>query len=211
MKKSIFYFATLTLLLTACSGDADKDATTQEDVAIKTCTYNYDASSSKLEWIAYKTTEKVAVKGTFNTIKMSETVASQKPLDVLRNASFEIPIATVNSSNPERDKKISTSFFGAMINTMKIVGEIKFLDNMEVRMNVKLNDVIREITGSYSISETGYFTMDASLDLANFKAEDAVKSLNTVCGELHKGPDGISKLWNEVTLRFETALKKTCE
>lgn len=211
MKKSILYLSALALILTACNGETQSDSSEASENAVKTCSYSYDATTTKLEWTAYKTTDKVAVKGTFNDLNIMGTTSSENPLNVLRNAKFEIPVATVNSKNPERDKKISANFFGSMTSTAVITGEIKFLDNMKVRMNVTLNGVTREVEGVFSMTDAGYFTLDASLNLANFNAENAVKSLNTVCGDLHKGPDGVSKLWNEVALHFETGLKKTCE
>ena len=210
MKTSIICFTALTLLFVSCKGGSDEADQNQDD-AVESCTYSYNPSSSVLDWTAFKTTEKVAVKGSFNTLTVVGTNSSEDPLKVLQGATFEIPVATVNSQNPERDKKITENFFGAMINTSLISGEVKSFDNGAVFLNIHLNDVVREVKGSYTMNDNGVFTLDATLDLGNFDGKGAIASLNKICGKLHAGADGISKLWETVDLHFETSFKKECK
>ena len=210
MKTSIIYFTALTLMFVSCKGGTD-EADQNQDEAVESCTYSYDPTSSVLEWTAFKTTEKVAVKGSFNTLTVSGYNSSDDALKILKGVSFEIPVATVNSQNPERDKKITENFFGAMTNTPLISGELKSFDNGTVFLNVKLNDVVREVKGKYTLNENGFFSIDATIDLANFNGKDAIASLNKICGKLHAGSDGISKLWENVDLHFETTFKKECK
>jgi hypothetical protein len=212
MKTSIIYFTALTLVLVSCKGGSE-DATNQEneETTSSTCTYIYDPTSTVLDWTAYKTTEKVPVKGTFNTLTVSETNSSEDPLKILQGAIFEIPVSTVNSQNPERDKKIAEHFFGAMANTPLISGEVKSFDNGTAFLNIKLNNIVRELKGNYVIDNNGVFTLDATLDLNNFNGKKAIASLNKICGILHAGADSISKLWADVDLHFETSFKKECK
>lgn len=209
MKTSIIYFTALTLMFVSCKGGSEE--ADQTDDSVESCTYSYNPSSSVLNWTAFKTTEKVAVKGSFNTITVAGNNVSDDPLKVLQGATFEIPVATVNSANPERDKKITENFFGAMTNTPLISGEVKSFDNGSVFLNIKLNDVVREVKGSYIMNDNGAFSIDATLDLTNFNGKDAIASLNKICGKLHAGTDGISKLWENVDLHFETIFKKECK
>ena len=41
----------------------------------------------------------------------------------------------------------------------------------------------------------------------DFNGSKAMESLNKVCFDLHKGPDGISKTWSEVEINVATYLK----
>lgn len=177
------------------------------------CVYNYDAKSTVIEWTAYKTSEKVAVKGTFTNLTLNETLGDEDPLKVLTGSSFDIPVISVNSQNPERDKRINDNFFGAMANTSSISGVIKSFDTGDgsVSINIKLNDVTRELKAKYKLSSEGLLSIDATLNMDNFNAQDAIASLNKACGDLHKGADGVSKLWPEVTLHVETKLSKECK
>ncbi len=46
---------------------------------------------------------------------------------------------------------------------------------------------------------------------ANWNGDDAIASLNKVCEYLHKGEDGVSKLWSVVELNIEAILNKNCD
>jgi hypothetical protein len=209
MKKSFLNLIVISFFIGGCTQSSD-DATVVKTEA-PSCNYSYDANASKLDWTAYKTSEKVAVKGTFNTLNVNKTNRNENMEKVLLGATFEIPSLSVNSQNPERDKKIAEQFFGAMTNTQTISGKITSLNNGIAQINIVLNETTQNIQGKYTFGNEGRFALDATIDLKNFKAENAVKSLNDACGKLHAGADGISKLWDEVTLHFETQLKKSCK
>jgi hypothetical protein len=44
--------------------------------------------------------------------------------------------------------------------------------------------------------------MNATMDVSNWNALEALASLNKVCEALHTGSDGVSKTWSEVTLNI---------
>jgi hypothetical protein len=49
--------------------------------------------------------------------------------------------------------------------------------------------------------------LDATLQLADWKAEPSVASLNEVCSDLHKGEDGESILWPDVDIHITSQLR----
>ena len=70
------------------------------------------------------------------------------------------------------------------------------IEKEKLFLNYTVNDATIKLTGE--------------IDLVDFKAEEAVASLNKICEALHTGADGISKTWSTVELAIETTLKKEC-
>ena len=63
-----------------------------------------------LQWTAFKTPKKAAVNVKFD--KYLITSANEKSiLDAISSAQFTVDVSSVNSGNPERDKKIVKFFF----------------------------------------------------------------------------------------------------
>ena len=154
MKKTIYTIALGGLFavgLNACGNEEKHDKTVNtEEVAIeKACTYNLDATSVKVNWTAFKLTEKKGVGGTFDNVIISGISESESVLGAVTNATFEIQTATVNSDNPPRDLKIANSFFGTMENTELITGKIISLEENGTGMVLlKLNNVVKRSSSS---------------------------------------------------------------
>ena len=103
------------LFMVSC-GTESSEETAPESAPLKksteqVCTYAYDSSATKLSWTSFKTTDKIAVSGTFNTYTVDNTVESNSESAVFENASFTIVTNSVNSGNEYRDPKIITFFF----------------------------------------------------------------------------------------------------
>lgn len=126
---------------------------------------------------------------------------------------FTIFTNSTNTTNPERDKKIVNSFFGAMLNTDLIIGQVSGVegDNEKGKCNffVTINDVEKEITMDYIVADN-VVKLVGELDLNNWNGTEAITSLNKVCNDLHKGKDGVSVLWPNVSLEISVALTKRC-
>ena len=41
------------------------------------------------------------------------------------------------------------------------------------------------------------------MDLETWQSQTAIASLNVVCNDKHKGPDGVSKTWSEVAINAQ--------
>ena len=130
--------------------------------------------------------------------------------DLLLAMRFEIPVASVNSQNPERDGKIQEHFFGTMTNTTTVSGKLRKLANGKATLELTMNGITASVDGAYSL-DGGTFSYTGTIDLTAFNGQAAVKKLNDICYDLHIGQDGVSKLWEEVELTFSTTLNQDCQ
>ncbi|MDX1444726.1 YceI family protein [Lishizhenia sp.] len=216
MKKSFLGLMALSTVLFSCSGESNTEDTTakKEEVKIENCYYAYDATSTEMNWTAYKFIRKAGVSGTFDVINVEGPEKSADLEGMIQQLSFEIPVNSVNSNEASRDKKIDSLFFGAMNNTALITGKVLALnEDGSADLEVTMNDVTQTINGKYTLNNET-FTFDAEIDVFNWDGQEAINSLNEACKDLHTdvvNGDTESKLWPDVTLSFSTVFKKDCE
>lgn len=213
--KALSLSASAILLLSSCGGgtkDSNKEASadTEKAATPKTCLYSYNSGATSMKWTAYKTTEKKGVGGTFNDLTVSNTTDSENALEVVQNASFVIDPTSVNSKLEDRDKKITEHFFGTMSEVGKITGHLGALNaDGTGTLTIKMNGIEKEVPVSYT-QEGEKVTVNGTIDVSLWDVVSSIEALNKVCYELHKGADGVSKLWTEVSIEIETTLKKNC-
>lgn len=168
--------------------------------------YTIDTSGISILWTAYKFTNKTGVSGSFNTYTFENKKASGTVEDILKKSKLTIPTATVNSAKPIRDFKLEAYFFKAF-NTLEIIGTITKVKESEGVINLKMNRISKQIPFTYAIQKDT-IRLFTNLNLTYWKAEEALKTLNTACYELHKGTDGISKLWPDVDVVIKIPVYK---
>lgn len=180
------------------------------------CEYSYDHSATKFKWTAFKLTEKVGVNGSFDKISIEGTRDRQISIPlVFENLRFNVDLSSINSGQNERDKKILKYFFGNLKDSTEISGtfsKIKISNNFGTAdLNLKMNSIEKIVPVKIMIQNNSDLELRASIDLLNWDMGEAIKSLNKECYDLHKGKDGVSKLWPEVELEVNTKLKATCK
>lgn len=200
MKKLLFLSLILTVFLTVTSCKKEKQNTTDNDVAVKN--YIIDTQNSVINWTAYKTTEKIPVKGVFKTVDIKKSKPATNPIEVLQGLEFEVPVSGIFSRDSIRDYKLVTYFFGVMDNTLNLSGKINVQENGKGNISLTMNGLTKELSFTYEIKGE-IIEMNASMDLDNWQAQAAIAALNEVCNEKHKAADGISKTWNEVALQIQ--------
>jgi len=212
--KSIFNYSIALVIvssLIACGGGHNHEG---RDNANKTagteCVLNYNADSTKLAWTAYKTTEKVAVGGTFDQFKMAGVNQGKTAAEVFENVKFEIISASVNSNNHERDKKISDHFFGIMAQAVEITGTVDEIGEDYADVFIEMNGISMKQKFDLKTDDATYCTIATDLNLEDWDALNSVNALNEICFDLHKGADGESKLWSEVRIELTVQLDKVC-
>ena len=197
MKKiAVFAFA-VALLTTSCKKDEKTETVTEpipEVSGLKIIT-----DSTKVNWTAFKTTEKVAVGGSFKTIELKDTKTGETPEEVLEGAAFSIPVSSLFTDNADRDSKLLKFFFGTLKNTELLAGTLNFREG-KCYMTLTMNDVTKQIVTEY-VYENNLFTLTSTLNLVEFGGEKAVNAINEACLDLHKGKDGVSKTWNLVDIK----------
>lgn len=210
MKKIIYITSIfgLGLTFTACKGDTTTENQTSDEPQ-KACFYSYNEGATTFEWTAFKTTDKVGVKGGFNVITV-ESESLEDPKAVLESITFAMKTSSVETNDESRNGKVAKFFFET-INTPTIEGKVKSIgDNGKAVISVKMNGVEVDVEGDYTL-EGGDFSFTSTIDVSSWNAMEGITALNAECNDLHKGKDGVSKLWSEVALSFTTSLSSDCD
>lgn len=210
MKKIIYITSifALGLAFNACKGDTTTEKQASDETQ-KACFYSYNEGATTFEWTAFKTTDKVGVKGGFNEITV-ESESLEDPKAVLESITFSIKTSSVETNDESRNGKVAKFFFET-INTPTIEGKVKSIgDNGKALISVIMNGVEVDIEGDYTL-EGGDFSFTSTIDVSSWNAMEGITALNAECNDLHKGKDGISKLWSEVALSFTTSLSSDCD
>jgi hypothetical protein len=197
---SVLLLLTLTLVVSC------KDTKKNEKISTEEKGYTVEEKTTTINWIAYKTTDKVPVKGQFTTLNIENSTKSKTALEALNNLKFNIPISSLFTNDTIRDSKLKTFFFGALKNTSLISGTIHINNETSGTVDIVMNGITQALPITFIISEQ-MVTLEAVMDLDNWQAQTAIESLNEACKELHTGVDGISKTWSEVKIEVATYLK----
>ncbi len=210
MKKFRLFTLALSTVLVFASCQEETASNTETGQEKEICFYSYNEGSTTMDWTAFKYTEKAPVKGTFTEINVDGTLKSDNPMALLSSMSFSMPVSSISSQNEERDGKIMKQFFGT-IKPENLTGKVVSLGMVGTAvLDVTMNALTKAVKGKYTF-ENGKFDFSASIDVVDWNALPGIEALNTICKDLHTGPDGVSKLWSEVDLKFSTTLSSDCD
>lgn len=205
--KYLLYGCVFTALLSCNNAEKKSDNTSIPVEKVETSdTYKIKASDTKIDWTAYKFTERVGVSGTFDDFYVAPKTTTGTIDTILLNAKVSINAMSVNSGNDIRDPKLKESFF-EVFHTNLITGEILKTNQDEGVLELTMNNKTNEIPFKYTLKTDTIF-MDTTIDLEKWDGEEAITSLNKVCYDLHKGTDGISKLWPDVKVTIKLPVAK---
>lgn len=203
MKKyffNILILITLTVVV-SCKNTQKKELKSTEEKG-----YTIEPKTTTVNWIAYKTNDKIPVKGQFTKLNIENSSKSKTALEALNNLKFSIPVSSLFTNDTIRDSKLKKFFFGVLKNTSLISGTIHINNETSGTVDIVMNGITQALPITFIISDQ-MVTMEALMDLDNWQAQTAIESLNEVCKELHTGTDGISKTWSEVKIEVATYLK----
>jgi hypothetical protein len=194
---------------TACTPDKKQNEQGEKALASVSQSFEYQSSFTTLTWTAFKTTARKGVRGTFKEFQATPGKAGSVK-DILLNLQFNINTSSTDSKEADRDAKIVKYFFGTMMNTNNIIGSITSVDGTDssgkARVSITMNEVTHEVDANYELEGT-LLRLKTTIALGDWKAEPSVSALNKICDDLHKGDDGVSKLWPEVDIMVESILK----
>jgi polyisoprenoid-binding protein YceI len=205
-----------TALFVSC-GETEKTEEKNEipaDTAIETkpCMLTLDNESVVVNWTAFKLSDKVGVGGTFDSVVVSGVTENETMDGAAATAHFDIYTASVNSKNPERDVKISDSFFGTMTNTATISGKIISLkEDGSGTIALTMNGVEKEIDVEWKATSEKRLKLSATINVTDWSAQPSLDSLNGVCSVEHTGKEGTSVLWPDVEIEVFADFKSVCE
>lgn len=190
---------------TACKSKAKKEESKKEESEKEKSTAAFSVANAKNEihFFAYKTTAKKAVGGQFNSIDITSGGSGNSIKEAINNTEFSIPVSSIFTKDTSRDFKIKKFFFGLMEDTTVLSGKLMITDDTTGTAEIKMNGVTQKVPFTYTIADK-VFNMKATMDINNFNASAALAALNKACEDLHKGADGISKTWSDVSLDITT-------
>lgn len=191
------------LLIPACKGK-------REEANLAGCKYSYNPTKTKLQWTAYKFTEKAGVNGAFHTFSATGTTIADSPHAVFQGMNFAVDGQSADTGNPERDKKIKSAFFSALKDKGRITGKVNQVTTRSANITLQMNGVQKDINAEIIQNSATDLLIKIPLDINDFNAGAALKSLNAVCSELHTGKDKKSVLWPNVEVKIEVSLSPIC-
>lgn len=208
MKKISLLFIAITLSLTSCKQEKKETKTETTTEAATAAKFVVKPEATTVKFTAYKTTDKVGVGGEFTTIKFEEQ-SGDTPEAALNNLNFSIPVSSLFTNDPTntRDAKIKAAFFGAMLDTDLITGSLKY-ENGSAVVSITMNGETQNLPMDVVITDERRVTFTGTMNLADWKALDALASLNKACEALHTGADGVSKTWEDVAIEVSTFLRE---
>ena len=203
MKKNVL---NILILITLTAIISCKDTKKKEIKKTEEKGYSVEQKTTTINWIAYKTNDKIPVKGQFTKLNIEDQSKSKTALEALNNLKFSIPVSSLFTNDTIRDSKLKKFFFGALKNTSLISGTIHINNETSGTVDIVMNGITQALPITFIISDQ-MVTLEGVMDLDNWQAQTAIESLNEVCKELHTGSDGISKTWSEVKIEVATYLK----
>jgi polyisoprenoid-binding protein YceI len=171
-------------------------------------------NSLDVSWKAYKTLGKVGVGGKFTSVNYVPNALEGKNFkELFVGSKVSIDLSKIDTSNEARDATLVKDFF-LLLKGKTIDGEIVDIQKTDkhekgkprtgtVFVKLTMNEKTLTIPMNYIYSD-GKFNANGTIDLLDFSANDALKSINKSCYDLHKG-----KTWSDVSISFNTTVEAT--
>lgn len=178
------------------------------------CTYSVAKDAVKVEWTAFKLTEKVGVSGTFNTMALSGPTRSDSLTALAKGLSMKIDGTSIESNNPGRNATVSQFFFQQFAPSAEITGKVDSVDGDDAKgtlnIAITMNGTTNTVPFAYTISKDHEVEATATIDMMDFALQKPFDSIHAACEEQHTGPDGISKTWTDVVLKLTGKFDSSC-
>jgi len=159
-----------------------------------------------VSWTAYKTTSKIPVSGVFKEVIIENDHSGTTVYKAIDGLKFSLPISSIFSQSNLRDTKIKNFFFGSMLNTANISGEISLNNNNLGFVKITMNGISKELPITFSI-DNQLIVMDAVMDVNNWESQVALEALSEACEDLHSGQDGETITWSEVKINVTSKVR----
>lgn len=199
------------LFMANCGNKADQKMNMTDTQANKTLasSYTYSSDSTYVGFVAYKFNEKVGVPGWFTNFSAEGIPTTvNTPKELLTNLTFTVPVESLETGIDDRNQKIKEHFFGT-INTENLTGKVVSVEGTETegsaKVEIEMNGLTKVADLAYDFTDN-VFHLSGTIDVTIWDALSGIKALNTVCDVLHRGTDGISKLWPTVDIDIKTTL-----
>lgn len=186
--------------MTSCKSEKKDDKKESKE---SNAAFVVSKAKNSIDWIAYKFNEKTPVKGKFRKVNVTSGGEGNSVKEAINNTEFSIPVSSIFTSDSGRDYKIRKFFFGIMESTELLSGKLVIENDSIGYADITMNGITEKLPFKYTINGKE-FSMSTKMDVLNWNAQSSIDSLNAICKDLHKGLDGVSKLWSEVDINIST-------
>lgn len=191
----------MSFAMVSCGGSApEKKADARIEMAEGS--FMVHPEKAQMKWTAFKFTDRVGVSGTFDDIQTEGAKVGASVPEALEGMEFRISTSSVNSNSEDRDGKLQKFFFGTMKGGETITGRFSSFEGEDrgmYRTDLVINNHRRPLVLQYQVDERE-IVLRGKLNLAEHEALRSVESINAKCDILHKGKDGVSKLWPDIDI-----------
>ncbi len=208
---SIFVF----LFFFSCLNEKQTNKKTESVSKIEdgNCLFSTDLKRTQVIWSGYKTTDKIKVTGKFNTFKSAKIQKNnefQSIQDLIEGLDFLIDVGSSSSGDEIRDNNLKDFFFNLLAKNLTITGKLEKLEKDSVGVLLKLFGQEKRFK-MQALYENDMIQIKGTINMLNqLGATKAFESISNKCYELHKGPDGVSKTWQDVDILIKAPIIKTC-
>lgn len=216
MKNTIFLlFISICIFFFSCVSEKKTNKNTEiiAKTDSKNCLFSTNLKATQVIWSGYKTSDKIKVTGKFNNFKSAKIQKSneyESINDLIEGLDFVIDAGSSSSGDEIRDTNLKDFFFNLLAKNLIISGQFGKLEKDSV--NVILNLFGKEKSFKLkTLYENDMLQIKGNINmLSELGAIKAFKSISNKCYELHKGPDGVSKTWEDVEIFIKAPITKTC-
>ena len=177
------------------------------------CVFSSDLKNTKVIWSGYKTTDKIKVTGQFKKFKSSKIQQKNKYESIqslIEGLDFTINVGSSFSGDEIRDENLKNFFFKFFTKNLVIDGKFGKLDKDSVNVVLKLFGQERSFKlHAYYENEIIHIKGHVNI-IDQLGAKKAFESISQKCFDLHKGPNGISKTWQDVEIYIKAPITKVC-
>jgi hypothetical protein len=151
------------------------------------------------------------VNGSFKKIDLHGKKDAKSVSALIEGLHVLVDTESLDTGNPARDKTIGEFFFSKLKSS--ISGQVtKFSEkDHSFVLSLELNGKRRAVPMTYLVTEDKNFVATGGISVLDFSAGEALKSLHEKCYEVHKGKDGVSKTWPDVTIHLKGTINPVCK
>lgn len=178
------------------------------------CSYSVDPASVKVQWTAFKFTNKTGVSGGFSKVNISGKHSAKTLSDLAKGLNMKIVGPSIESGDPARNATVSEFFFQQfkadgeiLAQAVDVTGDDK---SGVVKIKIDMNGASQVVPFAYTIGDKGSVEAKGTIDMLDFALQPAFDTLHKACEEKHVGPDGVSKTWTTVDLKVTGNYTEKC-
>ena len=123
----------VSLNISSCKSEKPTDKSEKRKVEVKKSKskFSLENANNEINFVAYKTTDKVPVGGQFKKVDISQGGEGNSIKEAIHNAEFSIPVSSLFTQNASRDYKIKKFFFPNVLNVAKALSYHKNYSSLQ--------------------------------------------------------------------------------